>query len=119
MLFIGMRISTCWKKLKMEGWNEIMFVSMIKDLENTRESYGGYSYVRTMRNILTGNKDATIAPFFKDKPYYGIFPYLKLSVLEEVLDSLVREKQIEVMITERGKLYCSHEYYEFLNKKKV
>lgn len=44
--------------------NELL-IAMVKDLEDTREIYHGYSYVRTMRNILIGKEDAAIAPNFK------------------------------------------------------
>ena len=97
--------------------NELL-VQMIKDLEDTREIYQGYSYVRTMRNILTGNKQAAIAPHFRDKPYYGQFKNLKLEVLEQMLDSLVTTNQIDVLLTEHGKLYCTHDYHEYMCKKK-
>ena len=43
-----------------------MIIKMIKDLEDTRDKYNGYAYVRTMRNILVGKKDAAIAPYFKN-----------------------------------------------------
>ena len=48
-----------------------VLIKMVKDLEDTREIYHGYSYVRTMRNILTGKRSATIAPWFQGKEYYG------------------------------------------------
>ena len=95
-----------------------MFISMVKDLEDTREIYGGYSYVRTMRNILVGKKDASIAPYFKDKPYYGKFPSLRLEDLEKIMDSFVLANLIDVIYTQHGKLYCTHEYHEEYCKKK-
>ena len=97
--------------------NELI-IGMIKDLEDTRDIYHGYSYVRTMRNILIGKKDAAIAPFFEGKPYYGQFKDLTLELLEQIMDVLVETKQIEVVLTEHGKLYCTHEYHEYLCKKK-
>ena len=47
--------------------NELL-IGMVKDLEDTREMYQGYSYVRTMRNILIGKEDAVIAPFLRTNP---------------------------------------------------
>lgn len=96
--------------------NELL-IGMIKELEETREIYHGYSYVRTMRNILIGKKDAAIAPYFQNKPYYGQFKELKLEVLEQMLDTLVSTNQIDVLLTEHGKLYCTHEYHEYLCKR--
>lgn len=95
-----------------------MFITMIKDLEDTREKYKGYSYVRTMRNILVGKKDAAIAPYFKEKPYYGIYPNLKLEDLEQIMDAFVRANLIDVIHTNHGKLYCTHDYYNETSNKK-
>ena len=94
-----------------------MFITMIKDLEDTRDVYNGYSYVRTMRNILIGKSNAAIAPYFKDKPYYGIFPDLKLEDLENIMDSFVKANLIDVIYTNNGKLYCTHEYHNELCRK--
>ena len=63
-----------FKMIQLQSINDLL-VKMIRDLEETRWKYRGYSYVRTMRNILTGNKNAVIAPNFKGKPYYGLFSY--------------------------------------------
>ena len=90
---------------------------MIKDLEDTRDIYHGYSYVRTMRNILVGKEDAAIAPYFKDKPYYGSFPHLKLEDLENIMDTFVKANLIDVVLTKHGKLYCTHEYHNEICKK--
>lgn len=95
-----------------------LLISMVKDLENTRENFFGYSYVRTMRNILIGKEDAAIAPLFKDKEYFGCFYELKLDVLEEMMDELVKKNKLDAIYTEHGKLYCSHEYHESYCKKK-
>lgn len=97
--------------------NELI-IQMIKDLENTSDIYNGYSYVRTMRNILVGKKHAAIAPYFRDKPYYGQFRSLKLETLEQMLDTLVHTNQIDVLLTEHGKLYCTHDYHAEMCKKK-
>lgn len=97
--------------------NELI-IQMIKDLEDTRDIYKGYSYVRTMRNILIGNRQAAIAPYFRDKPYYGQFKNLKLEILEQMLDALVQTNQIDILLTEHGKLYCTHDYHEEMCKKK-
>ena len=94
-----------------------MLIAMIKDLEETREIHGGYSYVRTMRNILVGKEDAAIAPYFKGKPYYGIAPTMKLEELENIMDSFVKANLIDVLHTKHGKLYCTHEYHEDYCKK--
>ena len=95
-----------------------MLLKMIRDLEDTRDTYNGYSYVRTMRNILIGKKDAAIAPFVQNKPYYGLFPQLTLEQLEKIMDMLVNTNQIDVILTKHGKLYCTHEYHEHLCEKK-
>ena len=80
---------------------------MLFRFEDTRGKYWGFSYVRTMRNILVGKETAVIAPFFKGKPYYGIFETLQLSSLEMMMDSLVRSGELDVIYTDRGKLYCT------------
>lgn len=87
------------------------FIELVKDLEDTRDDYKGYSYIRTMRNILIGNENATIAPFFASKPYYGMYERLKLEDLELIMDALVKAHQLEVVFTEHGKLYCTKEFY--------
>lgn len=97
--------------------NELL-IGMVKDLEDTREVYHGYSYVRTMRNILIGKEDAAIAPVFKDKPYYGQYKEMTLEVLEMMMDVLVETDQLDIIYTDHGKLYCTHEYHEYLCKKK-
>lgn len=97
--------------------NELL-IGMVKDLENTRDVYKGYSYVRTMRNILIGKEDAAIAPFFDMKPYYGQFYELSLEELEQMMDVLVKTNQLRVFVTEHGKLYCTQEYYEYLCMKR-
>lgn len=94
-----------------------LLVVMIKDLENTRHKYHGYSYVRTMRNILVGKKEAAIAPYFVDKPYYGKLEWIRLEDLEHMLDTMVSLHQIDVLYTEHGKLYCTHEYHVDMCKK--
>ena len=89
---------------------EELLMRMVKDLEDTREIYCGYSYVRTMRNILVGKEDAVIAPFFKGKPYYGIFETLELVAVEKLMDRLVSRNQLSIIYTARGKLYCTNYY---------
>lgn len=96
--------------------NELL-IGMVKDLEETREKYHGYSYVRTMRNILIGKEDAAIAPEFKGLPYYGQFEELTLEALEQMIDVLVETNQLEVVHTEHGKLYCTKEYHDYLCRK--
>ncbi len=66
-----------------------LLIRLVKDLEDTRSEYRGFSYVRTIRNILIGKEDAAIAPFFEGKPYYGIFETLTLEQVEQMMDSLV------------------------------
>lgn len=88
-----------------------MIIEMVRDLERTRYDYNGYAYVRTIRNILVGKHDAAIAPYFSDKPYYGVVSYLGLNDLEEILDGLVRNNKLDIIYTGHGKLYCTHEYY--------
>ena len=87
-----------------------LMISMIKDLEDTRDIYGGYAYVRTMRNILIGKEDAAIAPFFKGKQYYGIVKDLKLEDVQIIMDRLEEANEIDVVFTNHGKLYCTHAY---------
>lgn len=89
-----------------------LYVQMIKDLEDTRDVYKGYSYIRTMRNILIGNERAVIAPHFRDKKYYGQFKKLKLEAAEHIFDYLAQTNQIDIIFTEHGKLYCTHDYYK-------
>ncbi len=86
-----------------------LLIRLVKDLEDTRSEYKGYSYVRTIRNILIGKEDAAIAPFFKGKPYYGQFETLTLERVEQMMDSLVSSYQLDVIRTEHGKLYCTRE----------
>lgn len=88
-----------------------LIIQMVKDLEKTRDDYRGYSYVRTMRNILVGKEDAAVAPLFKEKPYYGLVDHMKLDELEGLLDKLVIDDKLDVIYTDHGKLYCTHEYY--------
>jgi len=95
-----------------------LLISMVKDLEDTREIYHGYSYVRTMRNILIGKDDAAIASFFRDKPYYGQFEELKLEALEHMMDAMTVSGQLCIIYTEHGKLYCTQEYHDKLCKNK-
>ncbi len=89
-----------------------MMIKMVRDLERTREDYRGYAYVRTMRNILIGKEDAAIAPLFKGEPYYGHYYKLKLEQVEYMADALVRTNRLKIIYTDRGKLYCTPEYYE-------
>ena len=91
--------------------NESILVSMVKDLEDTRHKYCGYAYRRTIRNILIGNKDAAIAPHFKDKPYYGIARYLSLDSVDIIMDYLVEKRLLCVLYKDRGKLYCTPAYH--------
>ena len=84
-----------------------LFVKMVRDLERTRASYGGYAYVRTMRNILVGKTNAAIAPFFKDEPYYGQYYKLSLDQVEDMADELVAANRLKIIYTARGKLYST------------
>ena len=90
----------------------MLLVQIVKDLEDTRHKYGGYAYVRTIRNILIGKKDATIAPNFINKHYYGIINELTLEETEKLLDSLLRDNKLQCIFTEHGKLYCTLDFYE-------
>lgn len=94
-----------------ERIDEYIF-QMVRDLENTRWKYHGYSYVRTMRNILIGKSDAAIAPLFSNKEYYGIYEELTLNQLESIMDIFVETGQLECVFTEHGKLYCTKQYYD-------
>ena len=96
-----------------------LFVQMVKDLENTRFKYHGYSYVRTMRNILIANQNAVIAVHFQDKPYYGIFSWLSLGEVEAMMDRVVSTGQLEIVWTDHGKLYCTPDYHNYLCRKTV
>lgn len=96
-----------------------LIIDIVKDLENTRDIFYGYSYVMTMRNILIGKEDAIIAPNFKEKYYYGVIDKLTLHELEELMDELVKENLLCVIYSKKGKkLYCTHEYYKELCEKK-
>ncbi len=96
---------------------EQYLISMVKDLEDTRAKYNGYSYVRTMRNILIGKNDAAIAPFFVEKKYYGLFSDLMMEECEKIMDTLVSRNKIEYVITDHGKLYCTKDYHDYLCRK--
>lgn len=92
---------------------EKMLTKVVKDLENTRHKYGGYPYVRTIRNILVGKADAAIAPYFATKPYYGMFYELTLKETEDLLDKLVSKNKLDTIFTGHGKMYCSVEEYYY------
>lgn len=94
-----------------------LLIKIIQDLENTREIIHGYSYVRTIRNILIGKEDALIAPNFKNKEYYGLVNELTLQETEKILDYLVDTNQITYFFTQNGKLYCTFDYYKTINRK--
>ncbi len=88
-----------------------MLVMMVKDLEDTREKYKGYSYPRTMRNILIGKRDAIIAPWFRRRPYYGRIQKLSLDEMTRIMDLLVRYGQLNYIISDSNKkLYCTNDY---------
>jgi uncharacterized protein YpbB len=89
-----------------------LLIGIIKDLENTQDYIYGYSYCRTIRNILVGNPKAVIALNFTDKQYYGIVEHLSLKETEEMLDYLVKSNRITYIFTERGKMYCTFDYYK-------
>ena len=96
-----------------------LLLRMVKDLEDTRDIYYGYSYVRTIRNILVGKDGAVIAPFFKGKTYYGVCDTLELATVEKILDGLVSQNQLSVIYIRRGKLYCTNDYYASTARKSV
>ena len=50
---------------QLDDYRKGLIIRMVKDLEDTRDMYYGYSYVRTIRNILVGKEGALIAPLFK------------------------------------------------------
>jgi uncharacterized protein YpbB len=89
-----------------------LLLEIINDLENTQDYIRGYSYCRTIRNILVGNPKAVIASNFTDKQYYGIVEHLSLKETEGMLDCLVKSNHITYMFTERGKMYCTFDYYK-------
>jgi hypothetical protein len=89
-----------------------LLLEIINDLENTQDYIRGYSYCRTIRNILVGNPKAVIASNFTDKQYYGIVEHLSLKETEGMLDCLVKSIHITYMFTERGKMYCTFDYYK-------
>lgn len=97
--------------------NNELLIAMVRDLEDTREHYHGYSYVRTMRNILIGKEDAVIAPVFKNKEYFGCIQELTLEELERIMDKMVKNERLDVIHTSHGKLYCTHGYHKHLCKK--
>ena len=87
-------------------------LNIVNDLEKTRDIYNGYSYARTIRNILVGKETAIIAPFFDDKEYYGYLDYISIKSVEQMLENLVKEKRLYFIYTDRGKLFCTKEFYE-------
>lgn len=87
-----------------------LLVEILRDLENTQPYYHGYGYRRTVRNIITGNKDSEVAANFIDKKYYGVMKYLSLEDTENLLNQLVEENIITYDITEHGKMYCTFSY---------
>jgi uncharacterized protein YpbB len=88
-----------------------LLIRIINDLENTQDYICGYSYCRTIRNILVGNPKAVIASNFTDKQYYGIIDHLSLRETEIMLDYLVKSNQVTCTFTEHGKMYCTFDYY--------
>ncbi len=91
-----------------------LILFMVKDLEDTRDIWHGYSYVRTMRNILIGDSDALIVPLFSKKPYYGIYSDLSLEETEAKMDKMVSDDLLEIIYTDHGKLYCTKPYFSEL-----
>lgn len=99
----------------MKNTYEALLVAMVKDLEDTREKYNGYSYVTTIRNILVGKETAIIAPLFSAKPYYGIYEHLSKDETRRMMDGLIAKGWLGYVISNKGKkLYCTHEYHDFL-----
>jgi len=96
----------------------VLLIKMVRDLEETREKFSGYAYVRTIRNILVGKEDAIIAPHFHEQTYYGMLDYLTLEETEGLMESLVKTNQLAYIFTEHGKLYCTLEYHENMCKKR-
>lgn len=88
-----------------------LLVNIVRDLEDTRIEIQGYSYVRTIRNILIGKQEAVIAPNFKGKPYYGVLKSLTLEETESLLDAAVNANKLICDYRAHGKLYCTIEYY--------
>lgn len=98
---------------------DILIVSMVKDLEDTRDKYQGYSYVTTMRNILVGKPDAAIAPYFRGKIYHGIINKASKEDVEETMESMVNRGILCYVISETGKkLYCTNEHHDYLCSRK-
>jgi hypothetical protein len=89
-----------------------LLIGIINDLENTQDYICGYSYCRTIRNILVGNPKAVIASNFTDKQYYGIAEHLSLKETEGMLECLVKSNQVTYIFTEHGKMYCTFDYYK-------
>jgi uncharacterized protein YpbB len=89
-----------------------LLIEIINDIENTQDYIFGYSYCRTIRNILVGNPKAVIAANFTDKQYYGLVDRLSLKETEEMLDWLVKSNQVTYIFTEHGKMYCTFNYYK-------
>ena len=96
---------------------ESLLIQMVKDLEDTRYKYFGYSYRRTMRNILTGNISAVIAPNFMSKEYFGIVSYLTLDNCTKIMETLVKKGKIAYVDTEHGRLYCTKDYHDHICRK--
>ena len=96
----------------MDSKIQSLLLDLVKDLEKTRYKYDGYAYARTIRNILTGNKDSSVADHFKDKYYYGVLNQLSLKDAEDLMDDMLKLNVLDCIFTEHGKLYCTHEYYQ-------
>lgn len=89
-----------------------LLIGIINDLENTQDYICGYSYCRTIRNILVGNPKAVIASNFTNKQYYGLVKHLSLKETEEMMDDLVKSNKVTYIFTGHGKMYCSFDYYK-------
>ena len=96
-----------------------LLFTVVNDLERTRDVINGYSYVRTIRNILIGKSDAAIAPNFSGKKYYGLISDLTLEETETMMDNMVKSKMLSCIYTSHGKLYCTPDYHDDICRRKL
>lgn len=82
-----------------------VLVDLICDIEKNSSKFHCYPYLKTMRSILTAAKKSPIAPHFSDKYYYGIYNYLSLTKIEEVLTLLCEEDVLTYSLHHDKKRY--------------
>ena len=94
-----------------------ILVALVKDLEDTRDIYHGYAYIKTIKNILIGNNKSIIAPCFQEKSYYGICRSATRKDIKNLMDNLVEKGKLYADYRDKKVLYCTEEYLAELCKK--